>query len=159
MKRLKSLKPYRFEIIVAALAIIAIFLLLGDDSHNAVRGFVTRMMADSLSFFERIREALGVQVRDLTPADFVAIGLLFVVFGLIYWRVRWRIWNAPKLNVHVCPLCGSKLHRVQRKQSDRILGAVLILSLRRYKCVHRQCGWSGLVTSKSRQIELEAFTE
>jgi hypothetical protein len=159
MKIPKFIRTYRFEIIIFALAAIAIVLLVGDASNNLVKGITDRVYDSVWAFTARIGEWLRLRFAKFTPADFVAFVLLVIVAGLVFWRVRQRVSNAPGLNVRVCPRCGSKLHRAHRKPLDRVWSAILFLSLKRYACVDRKCGWNGLVTAKSRWVELEPVSE
>lgn len=40
-----------------------------------------------------------------------------------------------------CPHCASPVSRVHRRFVDRLCGALILLPLRRYRCVG--CGWQG----------------
>ena len=158
MKMSKFIRAYRFEIMMMVLVAIAILFLIGDDTHNAVRGFTDRISIAVGLFMMQLWEGIRLRLFGLSPSDYVGLGLLIVAAVLIYWRMRWRVASAPRLNTQVCPLCGSKLHRAHRKSLDKVIGGVLFLSLRRYKCVNSECSWNGLLTAESRKIKSEVST-
>ena len=107
----------------------------------------------------RILNSIQLNYAKLTLSDLFAFGLLLLIAFLVFFRVRWRVLTAPQFNVRVCPKCWHKIHRSHRKNTDRFLGIILFIALKRYKCVDRKCGWNGLVTAKSRMVELEPILD
>lgn len=159
MKLRKFVQKYRVEFLLLAVAVVAILLLVGGNQIGAFKGQVESFFAIIGQFFKQIFVSLQLSFSSLSPTNLLAIGLLLLVALLIPWRIRSWIVSSPRFNLKVCPRCESKLHRSHRKFSDRVLGVVLFLSIRRYKCIDRNCGWQGLVTAQSRKPELEPFAK
>jgi hypothetical protein len=57
--------------------------------------------------------------------------------------------QAHKSDRLVCPECRGHLQRVSRSFLDRLIG--LVVSSRRYRCVHPGCGWAGLLQGRARR--------
>ena len=43
----------------------------------------------------------------------------------------------------LCPCCGAKATRMERRWSDLLLS--LVVPVRRYRCQVQRCGWQGTV--------------
>lgn len=159
MKLSKLVRKYRIEFALTGITILAFFLLVGENRLGVVSGWTDQISQGARQWVALELETLRRDLASRSSINLIALGLLGLVLLLIPWRIRVWIENAPRFNTHECPKCGRKLHRARRKISDRVLGTVLFLALRRYKCVDRNCSWNGLVTAKSRQVELEPFAE
>lgn len=159
MKMSKLIRKYRIEFALAVLAIFAILLLIGENRLGVVSGSVNQVFQGGRQWVALTLDTIRRDFASRSFLNLTALGLLVLVLLLIPWRIRVWIENAPRFNTHECPKCGRKVHRARRNISDRALGAILFLPLRRYKCVDRNCSWNGLVTAKSRQVELEPFAE
>jgi hypothetical protein len=131
------------EILVVALALLAIFLLveqmdIRQTLFSWLRGAVRWMEA----LLGRFGQNLARFVRNTTLSDLVAYVLLVAVIVLVGWRTRYRLLTSPRLSALRCPRCGSELHRIHRRWHHRVLN--LFLPVRRYRCADRSCGWRGL---------------
>lgn len=159
MKIRQFIRKYRFEVTLVILTVIAVLLLVGNDSNNRIKGLVDQISNAVGNFLMRMLDGILENYAKLTPSDLFAFGLLLLIAFLVFFRIRWRVLTAPQFNVRVCPKCGHKIHRSHRKNTDRFLGTILFIALKRYKCVDRKCGWNGLVTAKSRMVELEPIID
>lgn len=159
MKRNSFFRKYRVEILLATLAGIAILILVGDATFSAANQTVNGFLQTTQQSLAERGSAIRARLSVLTSSDIIALGVLVFVALLIPWRIRVWILKAPRFNTRDCPKCGNKIHRARRKLLDRIVGAVLILPLRRYACTERKCGWHGLITAQSRQNRPEPFAK
>ncbi|HNB51920.1 MAG TPA: hypothetical protein PK530_08250 [Anaerolineales bacterium] len=159
MKRTKFFRKYRVEILLAFLAGIAMLILVGDATLTAAIQAFNGFFVTIWNIFSESWKTLQTNLSVGAPSDIIAVGILLLVVFLIPWRIRLWLQKAPRFNVRTCPQCGSRIHRARRNLLDRMVGAVLFIPLRRYACIERKCGWHGLVTAQSRQIEAEPFAK
>jgi hypothetical protein len=80
-------------------------------------------------------------IERSTLSDFVGLALLGIALVVVLWRIRWRLVTMPRFTTRLCPVCGSRLHRVHRHALDRVLD--VFVPVRRYRCDNPECRWSG----------------
>ncbi|GAB4565843.1 MAG: hypothetical protein Kow0047_16770 [Anaerolineae bacterium] len=85
----------------------------------------------------------------ITLAQFIGAIAVVTVGAAVIARLRWRLSTHPALSRLVCPVCGSRLHRIHRRRRDRVLS--LLVPVRRYRCANDECGWEGLRYGRSRR--------
>jgi hypothetical protein len=136
-------RQFTVEIVALVLAGLGVFLLL-ERMH--IRATFLRFLKSLLATLARAISALGQgflhMVNHVTLSDGVGVTAIAAAIWLIIWRVRWRIAHSEVLVSQVCPECGSRLHRVHRYTSDRLI--TWIAPLRRYRCASHDCHWTGL---------------
>jgi predicted RNA-binding Zn-ribbon protein involved in translation (DUF1610 family) len=136
------------EILVATLALLAIFLLVEQmDIRKTLFSWLRAAMGSLEALVTGLAQALVRFVGETTLSDLVAYVLLAAVVVLIGWRTRYRLLTSPRLSEIRCPQCGSDLHRIHRRWRHRVLN--LIIPVRRYRCANQACGWQGLRVRKS----------
>jgi len=143
------LKKYWVEILIVVGLILGVFLLFEQMNIraslvgllNAVTGAGLNAIVSLFNNLVGLRSRLGL-------SELIAIPMLIGVLLLLIWRIRWRLRNTPALvdDTH-CPRCGGGLQRVHRRSSDRAIS--IFVSVRRYRCTNRDCGWSGRRVSTS----------
>lgn len=136
-------REYRFEIILTLLILLGFFLLVErfnirqslwlwlSGAGKALVGGITAMITTTLNF-----------LSNRTASDLTGLVLILGAVGVLGWRMRRRIIQAPSLSDKACPRCGKELHRVHRAPGDRLIG--FFLPMRRYLCNNPTCGWTGL---------------
>jgi hypothetical protein len=140
---------WRSEIFIVLLVAFGIFLLVERmQIRQTLLGWL-RQGAQSL------RELGGGVVRGIegfvqstTLSDLTGYTLLLVALAAVAWRARWRLMTMPRFTSKKCPRCGSDLHRIHRRRSDRLVD--LYVPVRRYRCKNRDCRWQGLRVKRAR---------
>jgi predicted RNA-binding Zn-ribbon protein involved in translation (DUF1610 family) len=131
------------EILVAVLAMLAIFLLVEQmDIRQTLFSWLRSGVAGLEALLGNLGQGLTRFVRNTTLSDLVAYLLLVAVIVLVGWRTRYRLLTNPRLSELRCPRCGGELHRIHRRWRHRVLN--LVLPVRRYRCADQSCGWQGL---------------
>jgi hypothetical protein len=96
----------------------------------------------------RVRSGLGSILAGtefhVSPFRF-AVGMVAMLVGVTLWSLL--VWSASRRKDVAsvgtnCPQCGNRTRRVKRKESQRVLSAILGERLTRRRC--ETCGWSGL---------------
>ena len=155
------LKEYRVEIIVIILAIISLVLLVGDFGvKGAVRSGFYGSLSEAQNIFQSILERLINYLLNLSALDIIGWAIIFGTILFVSARIRYRYRSKSEFVATVCPRCSSPIKRVHRSSFDRFLGATIMPNARRYMCINRRCGWSGLrrqhFRSESNPSESEA---
>ncbi len=140
---------WRAEIVIGLLVAFGIFLLV---ERMQIRQTLLGWLRQGAQF---LRELGGDVVRGIeafvqstTVSDLTGYTLLLVALVAVAWRTRWRLMTMPRFTSRTCPQCGSDLHRIHRRPSDRLLD--LFVPVRRYRCKNRDCRWQGLRVKRSR---------
>jgi hypothetical protein len=148
----KLLKQWRFELLLLALAGLAVFLLV--EQWN-IRSTLIHWLRTSSS---AIVVALGAAVQrwgNITLSNLIGVTLIVLVLLLARRRVRWRLTHTESLTRRSCPKCGSSLHRIHRTRLDRMIDR-LVAPVHRYKCSSDTCSWVGLrVDARKRDPSME----
>ena len=138
------------EILIVLLVAMGVFLLL--ERMQIRRTLLRWLQAGWAALLELGGEAqrgLVPLIQKSTLSDLVGLGLLAAALAFVLWRIRWRLVTMPRFTTHLCPRCGSNLHRVHRRSLDRVLN--LLVPVRRYQCDGKQCRWQGLRFGRGHQ--------
>jgi len=136
-------RQFTVEIVALVLAGLGLFLLLERMHIRATFLHFLKSLLPTLAWAIRaLSQGFLHMVNRFTLSDSVGVIVIAVAIWLIIWRVRWRIAHSEVLVSRVCPECGSRLHRVHRYTSDRLI--TWIAPLRRYRCASHDCHWTGL---------------
>jgi hypothetical protein len=131
------------EILIGLLLALGVFLLV---ERMQIRQTLLRWLQQAgsalLGLARTTQGRLVDFVQSRTHSDLIGILLLVAAFGIIAWRVRWRLLNNPRFTDRSCPRCGGTLHRVHRRGLDHALNAMV--PVRRYRCGNPECRWHGL---------------
>jgi hypothetical protein len=133
---------YRLEIIaVGIIGLGAVLLVAPRDAPGAPAEVVAALRAwvDALA-----RDLRGRLLEERGRGELLGLGMVVAAGVFVAWRARRHVLHARRFAAHACPRCGGRLARVHRTIGDRVLGAVLVLPLHRYRCREAACGWSGL---------------
>jgi len=145
------LKKYWAETLIVVGLVLAIFLLFEQmNIRGTLLGWAVAAGNLGLNLVTRVINSLQSLRSRLGLSELIAIPMLISVVILLIWRIRWRLRNTPALVGTHCPRCGGELQRVHRNSIDRAIS--ILVSVRRYRCTNRDCGWSGrrVSTSSSR---------
>ncbi|MCU0500733.1 MAG: hypothetical protein MUC51_03025 [Anaerolineae bacterium] len=142
------LKTYWGETLIVIGLILAVFLLFEQmNIRDTLLGWVVATGHLGLDLGARFINSLQTFGARLGLSELIAIPLLIGVVFLLIWRIRWRLRNTPALVDTHCPRCGGELQRVHRNAIDRAIS--VFVSVRRYRCANRDCGWAGRRVSPS----------
>jgi len=142
------LKKYWVEILIGVGLILAVFLLFEQmNIRGTLLGWAVAAANLGLSLIARSTSSLQSLRSRLGLSELIAIPMLIGVGLLLIWRIRWRLRHTPALVDTHCPRCGGELQRVHRNSIDRAIS--IFVSVRRYRCTNRDCGWSGRRVSTS----------
>jgi hypothetical protein len=131
------------EILVALLALLAVFLLVERiDLREGLLSWMASLLKGVEGLIATVFRGSLAFVQRTTLSDLLAYLLLLAVAIVLGWRSRWRVMHTPRLSELICPRCGSDLHRIHRRALDRALN--LLVPVRRYQCKNRDCHWRGL---------------
>jgi len=140
------LKTYWVEILIVVGLVLAIFLLFEQvNIRGTLLGWAVAAGDFGLNLVARFINSLQSLRSRLSLSELIAIPMLIGVVLLLIWRIRWRLRNTPALVDAHCPRCGGGLQRVHRHSIDRVIS--IFVSVRRYRCTNRDCGWSGMQVS------------
>ena len=143
MKRL--LKEYRVEIIVVFIAMIFVVLLVGDFGvKGAVKSGFYGSLTGAQNIVQSTLEKLVNYLLNLSALDFIGWGIIFGTIFFVAARIRYRYLSKTEYVANVCPRCSGPIKRAHRSSFDRFLGSTIMPDARRYMCINRRCGWSGL---------------
>jgi hypothetical protein len=141
----KIWKEYRVEITVMVLVLFGLILLVGPFG---IRDLLHGTADVSSSILKNVFQALFDRLMNFllyfTMWDIV--GLLLIIGPIIFllYRIRHRYLTSPDTTSRICPRCGGSIERIHRSWFDRLLGNTLLPKARRYRCIDRNCAWSGL---------------
>ncbi len=135
------IREYRIELAAMALIVFAIFLLIEPWE---IRETLVRWLAGLEDLLLGMVDQVIEELRVFTLSDLTGLILLIMVGAFSLWRIHYRLSRSPRLQPDVCPRCQAPLYRVHRSMVDRLLGFVLRLELRRYRCTDGLCNWTGL---------------
>lgn len=145
---LQFLKTYWVETLIVVGLILAVFLLFEQmNIRGTLLGWVAAAGYLGLDLGARSIDSLQTLRSRLGLSELIAIPMLIGVVFLLIWRIRWRLRSTPALVDMHCPRCGDALQRIHRNSIDRAIS--LFISVRRYRCTNRDCGWSGRRVSTS----------
>jgi predicted RNA-binding Zn-ribbon protein involved in translation (DUF1610 family) len=140
-KLTKPARSFWVEGLAIALGLLGLALILAPDRlHNLLFFWINRVklvLAHSWAAFNHFLDRL-------TVADLAGFLLLMAFLAIIAWRELARLANSAPLSADACPSCGGDLYRIHRSSSDRLLGSLSGIPLRRYQCSNETCGWQGL---------------
>lgn len=136
------LRDFSFEIFVAFLFLLGLFLLFEDMEVKSV------VFQGILGFFNTITNAfsrlLGAILGGLSvieTSDVVGTILIIIALFLLSYRARQKtILRYSELNS--CPECDGDLTHVHRNRLQRLTSTVLRLKIRRYQC--KDCDFDGV---------------
>lgn len=136
-------QEWRAEILVASLALLAVFLLVEQmDIRQTLLSWAGAAVLGLEALIASLGQGLARFVGNTTLSDLVAYLLLVAVVVLVGWRIRYRVLANPHLSKIQCPRCGGDLHRIHRRWHHRLLN--LVIPVRRYRCADQACGWQGV---------------
>jgi hypothetical protein len=137
----EELRKYRLELAALILILLGVFLVLEPFEIRAtLRHWLGLASQDLLN----LADAGIALIQRLSLSDLIGLILLVPALVFIAWRVRYRLLDSDWLVVDACPRCGNPVRRVHRRFLDRLVGLILQIRLRRYRCMEANCGWSGL---------------
>ena len=139
-------KTYWVEILIAVGLVLAVFLLFEQmNIRGMLSGWAIAAGNLGLNLVVRLINSLVGFSARLGLSELIAIPMLIGVVILLVWRIRWRLQHTPALVDTHCPRCGGGLQRVHRQSIDRAVS--IFVPVRRYRCTHRDCGWTGVRVS------------
>jgi hypothetical protein len=152
----KFLKANWVELLAGVAILFGGFLLVDPGLRQPIVK-VFSQLANSL--FKTVKATvanLSHFLINITPATFLGVILVGGALVLILWRIRYRLERSPRFTSENCPRCNGKLVRLHRRWIDRIFTKLFLPHTHRYRCVNRECGWSGLLHKRShRHLEGE----
>ena len=142
-------RQYGFEIIIAGVVALGVFLLLEQMS---IRLTLIRWLGSALSALLHGVGQIDNVARDtlehLTLSNALGLVLIFGALLAIVLRLRWQLMHRPALTVMTCPTCGSELRQTHRRPIERLID--WYIPLRRYRCRNHDCGWAGFKIKASK---------
>lgn len=143
MKRLW--KQYRVELTFIGLVLVGLFFLIGPFGvKDFLRGTVSSSSSVLKDFLLSLVDRFLFFLLYLTIWDMVGLMLVIGSSVFLLYRINHRYMTNPETTSRVCPRCGGSIERIHRSWFDRLLGRTLLPKARRYRCIDRNCAWSGL---------------
>lgn len=136
------LRDFSFEIFVAFLFLLGLFLLFEDMEVKAVvfTGILGFFNAITNGFSKIIGSIIG-GLSVIETSDVVGTILIIVALLLLSYRARQKaILRYSELNS--CPECDGDLTHVHRSRLQRLTATLLRLKIRRYRC--KECDFDGV---------------
>jgi hypothetical protein len=141
MKRLW--RQFAVEIVALILVGLGMFLIFERMQIRAtVLRFLRSLLGALVHAAHALDQGLRYAVSRVTLSDATGAIAIVAAVWLIIWRARWRVARSEILASRVCPVCGSRLHRVHRRTRDRLF--TWIVPLHRYRCATHDCRWTSL---------------
>jgi hypothetical protein len=133
---------YWIEGLAVVIGLLGVALILAPDRlHDLLLSWLNGFK----NILGQLWVAFNLFLDKLTAANLLGFALLLVVVALIVWRLRSRLAESPHLSATACPSCGGEIRRVHRNSWDRLVGNIIGVPLRRYRCNNQSCGWQGLL--------------
>lgn len=108
-----------------------------DVSQN-----ILNLLGAVVRLIDRILSAIGRWIVQRNTSDIISYILLLVASFLIVYRVRSWLFNYY-LNTRSCPWCDSELKRIHKEFRHKLLGTMLRLRVKHYRCSNAECHWNG----------------
>ncbi len=127
-------EEFRFEITVACLFALGVFLLLEKMEIKQTTWFViksgARFIADSLT---GLLTGTVYVIKSVETSDLFGILLILTAGMMVLNRVRIRMIERMS-RPDVCPKCSGRLHRIHRKLKHQLLEIPLGAQIKHYTC-------------------------
>lgn len=135
----RMMRGFGVDVFAVLAVLLGIFLLVEPFE---IRESLRTGLGQMVEWAGEQEDNLRAFVAQQTLSDF--IGMVFILLAVIFLavRVRHHLHRSERLLAGNCPKCKGKVERIHRSRLDRVVGFVLQITFRRYRCT--ACGWSGL---------------
>ena len=134
-KQKNLLDKYYFEIIVALMILIGLFLLIEDfELKKFLNDIFFIILNQFKSLFENIIKFIFLQLSKVRLSNSLGFIILIITFILILFRLKKRLINNSEINN--CINCENEIYRTKTKKFIKFLGFVLKAKISSFKCVN-----------------------